>query len=171
MSLCRTPRDLLFDFEPIGAPNYALLREARDVIAAIPAHQIDLTAIVSQTGTDVASMTIGTIGDTDSGCGTIACAAGWLALTPAFQARGLSVSFDMPSYCATLSWNGVETQFQYDYDLAMAPLFNLTHTQARALFAEDGYSDEDEEAGSDIPDKDVFLARLDALIAAETPAQ
>ena len=167
MSLDPTQRDLLFDFKPVGAPNYALLREARDVIASIPARQLDLTAIVSQTGTYAASVTVGAIGDPDSGCGTVACAAGWLALTPAFQAHGLSVTFDTSSYNATLSWRGIGTEFQYDYDLAMAPLFNITLVQARALFAEDGHSDEEEEEGSDTPDKEVFLARIDALIAAE----
>lgn len=159
MSLTPTPYEALFEFKPAGAPNYALLREAREVLASIPEAQFDLGQIIAE--------------HSIAACGTIACAAGWLALTPRFQALGLTAvpikSLDFTVY--SLAYKGVDTEAQSGYDLAMAPLFNLTLKQAEDLFASRGDSRMDEDLDEDASDQEVFLARIDRLLAAETRAE
>lgn len=164
----------MYDFEPEGAPNYALLREARDVIASIPERQFDLNQIVTEIGASKVVGTIVTDGNLDSGCGTIACAAGWLALTPRFQALGLTVQLGcgFRSQQFVLAYQGISTDSQSGYNLAMGPLFNLTLDQAENLFADSGKWRGGEECLSEgTSDKELFLARIDALIGAETPAE
>lgn len=173
MSLELTPYDRLFQFKPEGAPNYALLREARAVIDAIPEAQLDLSQIITERGLDEFG-SIADDGDLASGCGTIACAAGWLALTPRFQALGLTAVVENINgdEIAMLAYQGVSTENQASYDLATAPLFNITFTQAASLFATRGEHESDtNDPDEDATDKEIFLARIDALLAAETAAK
>ncbi len=172
MSLELTPYDRLYHFVPVGPPNYALLREAREMLASIPTRQFDLSQIVTERGAG-AFGSIAADGDLSAGCGTIACAAGWLALTPRFQALGLTASCcsygGNADYC--LDYRGVSTESQSDYDLAMAPLFNLTFKQAEHLFATRDEGDCEEDPDENLTDKALFLARIDRLLAAETVAE
>lgn len=60
-------------------PNYELMREAFTIIGGIPEEAIKLEKVVTAKGESL-------------DCGTIACAAGWLAMHPKFQALGLGLA-------------------------------------------------------------------------------
>lgn len=116
--------------------NRELLEEAYAIIDGVPEDRIDLGAW--QSGEDRASNTA------EITCGTIACAAGWLALHPGMNSRGLH-----PVYRGMPAFNGSD-----GYD-ALARFFGIEILQSIDLF----YPNYDGES-----DKQVFLRRLRHLL-------
>lgn len=92
--------------------NTELLREAYAIIDGIPAENINLFDITTKMSRDL--------------CGTVACAAGWLALHPEFRKKtGLSISKN-----GSLLRRGV-----YDtYDTTLSRVFSCAPAEARQLF-------------------------------------
>lgn len=105
-----------------GRPDFDLLRFAYAVIGGIPDEKVRLHNIVSHRGPSLA-------------CGTVACAAGWLAMHPEFQARGLTLIVGTGPHSTRLAYRGTDTRFQSSYNLALAPLFNISQGAASVLFA------------------------------------
>lgn len=100
----------------MSAPNFELLKDAYAIIDGIPEHLINLSYIVSEKGESPA-------------CGTICCAAGWLAHHPQFQALGLSCSPDggMLLLHGSSNYLGV-------YADQLAEVFGISYTDAADLF-------------------------------------
>jgi len=105
-------------------PNYELFKEAYSIIDGIPEEYLNLDTIVSN--------------DIDHvGCGTIACAAGWLGLHPTFQKLGLSSHVYTEKHCSGwLSMQGTETY----YAEVMADIFGTSIQIARNIFSSAGNS-------------------------------
>lgn len=112
-------------------PNFTLLREAYAIIGGIPEEKVDLWRVID-------------MGES-LGCGTIACAAGWLSQHPTFKALGLGLRGS-----TQLTYKGLKNASGYSG--AMAGVFNLTQPVAYDLFS-----------GShrgDISDKEEWLLRV-----------
>lgn len=100
----------------IQTPNLDLLRDAYMIIDGIPDKSFNLMQVYSTR-------------KVKADCGTIACAAGWLALHPDFQALGLKYS---PDSFQLISMQGVRNNVSYKYKLNK--LFNIRVEDAQALF-------------------------------------
>lgn len=131
--------------------NLELLRYARGVIAAIPDNVIDLSAVQSE----------------HDECGTVCCAAGWLAHDKHFQSLGLSPLRER-AYGGMLGLNGVPTS----WDVAMAKVFDTDSDCACELFCVRGSSYFDPIEVSQgamtreqLSDKQLWLGRVDAFLA------
>src|SRR5690606_37240816 len=105
-------------------PNYELLKEAYSIIDGIPGKLIDLDHIVKQKGERL-------------DCGTICCAAGWLAHHPKFQALGLEMAHDKND------GDNYEVKYRSErgYRSAMSALFGVSGGDAVNLFGSAGVSD------------------------------
>lgn len=98
-------------------PNFELLKDAYAIIAGIPEEQFDLDMVFKNRGGS-------------NGCGTIACAIGWLSLHPKFIELGLR-----QSYCGVSLHSA-----PYFYDDAAKVIFSISIHQARAIFGREGIS-------------------------------
>ncbi|PLC44505.1 hypothetical protein C0Q88_07445 [Ralstonia pickettii] len=97
-------------------PNFELLKDAYAIIDGIPGRVIDLDMWTAETG--------------DSQfCGTIACAAGWLARHPKFNAQGLKLEFGddgppMHEPSGTYGFTALAKMFNLDESKSEHDLFN-----------------------------------------------
>lgn len=128
--------------------NLILLQQAIDYIETIPDNVFNLESIYSKRE-----------------CGTIACAAGWLAQNPDFQALGLGLAPNTPEEFsgARLKINGVEKWWDY----SISELFGLEHDDGVELFGTRGcgalgYAEEMAFPGTD---KQLWLQRARTFIA------
>lgn len=111
-------------------PNYDLIREAMNTIADIPAEKFGLDQIVSMTGGIV-------VGDTSY----------WLAMSPEWQARGLSVQ----------RGGGIYLNGEYrGCRCALSDLFNLGASLATVLFGQR----RGHELELTISDKELLIGRI-----------
>lgn len=109
----------------MSKPNYNLLRDAAAIIDGIPPMNFRLSGWYKDR--DKAP---------EANCGTIACALGWLALHPKFQALGLK-----PRH----NWLGaVPSVLHYSPMESAARLFGITHDEAVDLFCVPGASTYDQ---------------------------
>ena len=93
------------------------LREAYEIIDGIPPERFNLSTVCT-----------GPKAPDPTHCGTIGCAAGWIAMHPKFIERGLSIDRD-----STFTWMG---ETESDYSVAMYRVFNLPLPgDARNLFS------------------------------------
>lgn len=127
-------------------PNYELLKEAYAIIGGIPARKINLEAIITDRGPSLA-------------CGTIACAAGWLAMHPKFKDMGLGLN----PHGGGLAVNGIHTMF----DTAMAQVFGITVGDAMDLFGTRHFSRFDSDLPQHLGDKALWKARVKAFLRAQ----
>lgn len=125
-------------------PNYELLKDAYSIIDGIPADLINLDKIYTNLGER-------------PDCGTIACAAGFLALHPQFQALGL-----MPYMEDGIQFEGA---FGW-YAKVMAELFSLSCVDAIQIFSPRGSSTYDV-GMSALPHKELFLHRVTQFLKEE----
>jgi hypothetical protein len=110
-----------------------LLKEAYAIIDGIPEQAFDLEKIITDGGTSV-------------GCGTVACAAGWLSIHPKFgKLLGADVTLNGES--TTIYWPGGQW-----WDDAVGKVFKLDTTQVRNIFASRRMSDYDYEDDTDETD-------------------
>lgn len=140
------------------APNTELLRKAYAIIAGIPEHRFDLVDFVSS----------GTPNPND--CGTIACAAGWLAMHPDFCALGLTLTPGLLRYVPALV--GRENDPRAQGYPALADVFGLSDDLAYHVFASRECSRFDDAFLKRAPtasDKAVFLNRVRRLLAELDP--
>lgn len=119
-------------------PNLELLRDAYQIIDGIPDNQFDLQWFYSFYPGDLPAA---------NDCGTIACAGGWLALHPQFNALGLEAGREGPTLDG-----------KYGYK-ALGEIFNIQEIAAERLFSPRYESRE--KFGTD---KAVFLKRLKDFI-------
>lgn len=121
-------------------PNFELLKDAYAIIDGIPDDRVSLHSIMSVRGESLA-------------CGTICCAAGWLAHHPKFQVLGLGVLSDG----SRLTFK--EMQPYGSYVAQIAQLFNLPEIDAEVLF---NMRQHHEWQGdwADLTQKQVFLRRV-----------
>lgn len=117
----------------MNKPNYTIMREAYAIIGGIPEHAFDLSSVVSRTGESLE-------------CGTIACAAGWLAMHPTFKARGIRLVKECVEYKNVRCYTA--------YTEAMAAVFKIDGAEADYLF---GSRTEPPGWGTD---KEVWLKRM-----------
>ena len=131
--------------------NYELLRKAIEVIERIPDSKIDLEAFYKFPGDPRENL-----------CGTIACAAGWLALDPEFSAlSGLMLVSMTALHGRTSRRFKVGDESTTHSELWADPLsrvFGTDYATAASLFGQSDYAD--------IPgtDKDIWLARAHKLL-------
>lgn len=133
-------------------PNYELLRDAYAIIDGIPPRKIDLDAIQESKGESLT-------------CGTICCAAGWLALHPQFQALGLNMTHDPAHFFHPRAWvtfNG--NDHDGDYAAVMSRVFRITDDEAVELFGCAGESPYDHSMRRNATDKSLFLNRVRSFL-------
>ena len=99
-------------------PNYELLKDAYQIIDGIPDHLVYLDNIVSRKGDNLT-------------CGTVCCAAGWLAHHPKFKKLGLSIGMINGDY--SLKYKGI-VYYQNEYDVPMADIFGISLDDTTDLF-------------------------------------
>lgn len=132
-----------------------LFKDAVAIIRGIPEERFDLNdwqarkAPSKYPGLRIEGMPVQY--PTQISCGTIACAAGWLALHPKMQALGIEVSGSSGSPMWGSLWGSD----------AFAKLFNITEDEAVKLFST-RQADLWEEG---ISDRDVWIARALKLLA------
>ncbi|MDY7537559.1 hypothetical protein RGU72_04740 [Undibacterium sp. 5I1] len=126
----------------MSGPNFELLKDAYAIISGIPESQIDLGSITKNDCTEAS-------------CNTIACAAGYLAMHPQFNALGLSIGVH----------GGLAYQNQNygDFTTPLSQVFNLTERQAMNLFSYVGGSGYDAEIGAS-SDKTRWQKRVEAFL-------
>lgn len=136
--------------------NFELLKDAYAVISGIPDRHFHLDTWVHPTQTTC----------TTNGCGTIACAGGWLAHHPYFQEQGLRIKWNRGSgrnqnIRVIAFGKGKDTLEGFD---GLAKLFRITEPQARQLFAGSHASPFDHsiftERGTNITHKELFKSRV-----------
>lgn len=96
--------------------SYPLLRDAYAIIDGIPKERFELSQWRQG-------------GRSPNGCGTIACAAGWLAMHPEMQDRGL-----LPGTAGMPEFRNEHGHVSYRYD-ALALLFGISKIEATAIFS------------------------------------
>ena len=95
--------------------SYPLLRDAYAIIDGIPRQRFNLDHWRRS-------------GKSPQDCGTIACAAGWLAMHPMMRKKGLrSGGYGQPVFRGDL---GIDRN---EYD-ALSKFFSITYDQAKSLF-------------------------------------
>lgn len=120
--------EYLKGFTPVGEPNYELLREAYAIIGGIPMRKIHLRKLITEGGLNRPVKELK--------CGTIACGAGWLALHPMFTKLGLRISKTAGYRSHTvLGWKGDFTEYESQYERAMARVFNMKMSDADDMFS------------------------------------
>jgi len=117
-------------------PNYELLKDAYAIIDGIPEDKINLRVIRLSEGKSLE-------------CGTICCAAGWLASHPTFKALGLSIANDRCIYL-----NG-EMPDCNNYSDQMAAVFGITKPEASDLFDQRQANEP-----RSLTDKEIWLRRV-----------
>lgn len=91
-------------------------------------------------------------------CGTIACAAGWLALHPDMQEQGLCTGHaGMPKYHDGIQWHRQFTALQYFFDLSVM--------DADYLFS--SRTNREDEEFPEMTDKQIWLRRARNLLVRE----
>jgi hypothetical protein len=130
--------------------NIKLLKEAIAIIECVPDYRIDLGSWQSNEGADL----IKALDQIE--CGTIACAAGYLALHPKMQALGLS-----PGYHGAPSFKGL---FQFE---ALSEFFDLSPLKTRYLFGDRSPQEknDDQMLGTGFTDRVLWLTRARKIIA------
>lgn len=147
--------------------NIELLRKARAILAAIPDEHLKLEDWVNNT-TNPADVLAPT-------CGTIACAAGWLAGSGQIPGLSLHVVTEITGTVRLVPWPDYATLPQVDeiwrlWDQILrhlAAIFDITPQQADGLFnvAGDGEFDDYLLEDNSLSDKDLALARFDCLLS------
>lgn len=101
------------------------------------------------------------IGQTN--CGTIACAAGWLALHPAMQEQGLYADGDgEPMFQSPI----IDRNWPKKYGFfALSIFFDITKDEASELFGQRSDADGNDDEEPELSDKQVWLMRAEKLIA------
>lgn len=135
----------------MNEPKFELLKRAYHVIESIPDNVIELHDIIVQ------------LDDTKT-CGTVCCAAGWLAHNPEFRAMGLGYEIRQEHDYAVLTLHGQTGHGAYSE--VMCQFFGISLDDAYFLFAGRGEpgtdEDEDEPDENDYQrtDKQVWLDRM-----------
>lgn len=130
-------------------PNYELLKEAYAIIGGIPDNVIDLDAVQRSEGETL-------------DCGTVCCAAGWLAHHPKFQALGLGLPYS-GLVCGSLLLKGRLVS----YAEAISAVFDIDGDTATSLFCSSRFRRGllyDVRCDYDT-DKDLWLARVRKYLA------
>ena len=125
--------------------NIELWKDAISVIDGIPEKRINLNTW--QKSQLVRFIT----GPDQIECGTICCAAGWLALHPKFQSLGLKTDFNLRCPVFVDSLLGVCTGYR-----ALAAMFGISHREAEETFKPN--------SSDKRPDKQVWLERAKDLL-------
>lgn len=147
--------------------NRKLLQEAADIIGAIPKKQLDLDSWVDEDTIDADPGSC-ELKKKNANCGTIACAGGWLALTPKFRRLGLKlVKDEFYNHYSLYHVNkdGVKT---YGYE-GLAKVFGITEYDASALFSSRNHGSYDmqiinRDTRSNISDRRLFKERVKKLL-------
>lgn len=130
-----------------------LMLEAIAIIEQIPATKFDLEKWQQSTGP------FPTWADSLSNthCGTIACAAGWITLYPQFQELGMRTTMHgRPVFVQHgQTWMGIN---------AMARLFDLRDVEADTLFCGRRYVEKVDPRYSQLTDKELWLSRARRLL-------
>jgi hypothetical protein len=135
----------------MSGPNIELLKQAREILAAIPANRLNLS-FVAMNQCDGAH-------NDPNHCGTIACGLGWLAMRPEFQALGLCVDED--------GLLRLHSRHQY-FGTTAAQLFGMSEEDAGSMFCLCMPEERMElrDAGADdLHDHAVLMWRMDKFIA------
>jgi hypothetical protein len=127
-------------------PNYELLKDAYAIIDGIPDEYFDLEKIVKNDTKHV-------------GCGTIACAAGWLGLHPKFNELGYTVNVN--SGITVASFKNATYGGFYD---SLVHLFNIPYSTAMNLFCASYDSRFDSKVKSSISHKEMWKNRVVAYL-------
>lgn len=112
--------------------NIKLLQEAADIVSAIPKKQFNLDVWVDSK--TVSKPNSDEVKPANTTCGTIACAGGWLALTPKFNRKGLKLlklEYDSSHSLYHVDKNGHKA---YGYK-GLGAVFDITEYEAMQLFA------------------------------------
>lgn len=155
-----------------------LLLRAAEVLSKIPTKQFNLDTWIQGEGEKKLEGGEKLTKAKALNCGTLACAGGWLGVTPEFQKKGLT--FKRIEHEA---WDGSKT---YSVELThtdkkapegsrelpdfdgLARMFDISYSDASALFsyADGGYYDDDiyKKHGYEISDRDLFQYRVKKLI-------
>lgn len=125
--------------------SYARLRDAYAIIDGIPEERIDLSSWLAN-------------GDSAHDCNTLACAAGWLAMHPAMNKKGLKrAPKGMPRI-----WTKVG--FVYGYH-ALAEFFGVTSEDAFEIFRPRRHrSNLDPENRENFSDKELWKFRVQTFL-------
>ncbi|MEB0029156.1 hypothetical protein QN372_00185 [Undibacterium sp. RTI2.1] len=127
----------------MSGPNFELLKDAYAIISGIPESQIDLGSITKNDCTEAS-------------CSTIACAAGYLAMHPQFNALGLSIGGKGELvYKNRINWNYIDP---------LSSIFGLTEKDATNLFSHVDGSRYDAEILDASSDKALWLKRVEAFL-------
>ena len=133
--------------------NVDRFKQAIAIIEEIPDEQLRLKHW--QASYDKGSGYIGS--NAQATCGTIACAAGWLALHPDMQAQGLSSGYcGMPRYS--------ETGPMYSGFTALQLFFDIRDIDADLLFQSRNWYESDGDMGQ-LTDKQIWLKRAKIFLA------
>lgn len=133
-------------------PNIERLEELYAIIDGIPKRHIRMSCVF-----DGPSEVPATNMSSPNLCGTIACAMGWAAMHPRFQALGLGLRFDDGMFCLTLNGKLI------DYPQAAGEIFGIHTYAALDLF---GPVLESERHSEDESDKKVFKRRVRQFLEA-----
>lgn len=146
-----------------------LLLRAAEVLAAIPPERFNLAEWV--TGDARTKILDDQKVTKKDHCGTVACAAGWLGLTPEFQKLGLKFEA-IPgtygkSYDTDLTYVNNEGKSLSRFD-GLAQLFDVDYYTALELFCPAGTGNYDREIcdkhGWELSDRDLFQHRVKKII-------
>lgn len=116
-------------------PNLELLRDAYMIIDGIPDELINLDRVYTTENIKPA-------------CGTIACAAGWLALHPTFQSLGFKFH---PTAYQNITMQGVN--YFDDFNYKIKKLFDIGVRDSQKMFGARGQSSFDRSILRDSPNK------------------
>lgn len=133
--------------------NIERLKQAIKIIEAIPDEKLNLRVWKN------ANESIGYVDSMEKSCGTIACAAGWLAMHPEMQAQGW--------------WSGLcgqpvyqrEKQTFFGFD-ALQMFFELRDSEAYGLF-KPRYLIERSGDRAALSDKEIWLMRANRFLETE----
>jgi hypothetical protein len=129
--------------------NVPRFKRAIEIIEATPDHQVDLK--VWQKAQSCFANYISS--KEDATCGTIACAAGWLALDPEMQEHGLYSGYGgEPRY-------NEGTKYISSFE-ALGRFFGIPEFDAELLFSPRSMFED-----SDLTDKQVWLHRANTFLA------
>lgn len=121
----------------MSKPNFELLKDGYAIVGGIPDDKIDLAFVLDERGPTL-------------DCGTICCAAGWLALHPRFQKLGVGLN-----KLGEMTINGHWSTYAH----VMSSIFNIPYRTAEELFGRRTVS-ESRNANRTLTDKQVWLARV-----------
>lgn len=130
-------------------PKYDLLRQARAIVSAIPDERFDLDDIIDNDSLGPGGLVV-------QGCGTIACALGWLCLNPTFNEYGLRLG---------RYGNVIYNDMTMYYADAASVLFNMSQADAYNLFQPALEQELPLDTNGLISDKALWLHRLDTFMA------